>query len=131
MNMKISDFGSHRFDGDTGLCASCTDDRGNELILSQCFIDGVDGVRVAVDMFMKASSADDMTRIRYGMIGTMVKHEATMPDMLVTSKGNGAIATIKREWRIERNLPRHKVPVVMSLIASLAQLQGEYNETLA
>ena len=131
MNMKISDFGSQRFDGDTGLCASCTDDRGNELVLSQCFINGVDGVRVAVDMLMKASSADDMTRVRYAMMGTMVKQEAAMPGMLVTGKGNGAIATIKREWKINRNLPRHKVPVVMSLIASLAQLQSEYNATLA
>ena len=130
MNMKISDFGSQRYDGDTGLCASCTDNRGNELVLSQCFIMGVDGVRLAVDMYLESISADDMTRIRYAMIGTMCKQEADNAGMLVTGKGNGAIASIKREWKMNRNLPRHKVPVVMSLVSSLAQLQMDFNATL-
>jgi len=131
MNMKITDFESNRYYGDTGLCVTSEDNKGNELVLSQCFNDGVDGVRCAVDMLVVATSVDDMSRHRYGFMGSMVKMEADMPGMLVTGKGNGAIATIKREWKIKRNLPRHKVPVVMSLVASLAQLQEEFNAKLA
>ena len=121
--MKISDFSAP--DG-YGLC--CTSEHnGRELVLSQCFKNGTTGVREAVDMVVNAYAQSGPIAARYGMIETMVKMEARTPGMLVTGKGNGAIASIKREWGISRNLARDKVPTVMDLIMSLAALQMEAN----
>ena len=121
--MKISDFSAP--DG-YGLC--CTSEHnGNELVLSQCFKNGTTGVREAVDMVVNAYAQSGPIAARYGMIQTMVKMEASMPGTLATGKGNGAIASIKREWNISRNLARDKVPTVMGLVMSLAALQMEAN----
>lgn len=121
--MKISDFSAA--DG-YGLC--CTSEHnGRELVLSQCFKNGTAGVREAVDMVVNAYAQSGPIAARYGMIETMVKMEARTPGMLVTGKGNGAIASIKREWDIKRNLARDKVPAVMDLVMSLAALQMQAN----
>ncbi len=125
--MKISDFSAP--DG-YGLCCT-TEHNGQELVLSQCFKDGTTGVREAVDKVVNAISEGGTIAWRYNMIMTMVESEARTPGMLVTGKGNGAIATIKREWGIRRNLARDKVPTIMSLVMSLAKLQLEANEAHA
>ena len=125
--MKRSDFSAH--DG-YGLCCT-TEHNGKELVLSQCFKDGTTGVREAVDKVVNAISEGGTIAWRYNMIMTMVESEARTPGMLVTGKGNGAIATIKREWNIRRNLARDKVPTIMSLVMSLAKLQLEANEAHA
>lgn len=121
--LKISDFSAP--DG-YGLCASTTLN-GQELVLSQCFNDGTTGVREAVDKVVNAVSQGGPVAMRYNMILTMVESEARTPGMLVTGKGNGAIATMKREWGIRRNLARNKVPVIMDLVMQLARLQIEAN----
>ena len=121
--MKISDFSAP--DG-YGLC--CTSEHnGKELVLSQCFKNGTTSVREAVDMVVNAYAQGGPIAARYGMIETMVKMEARTPGMLVTGKGNGAIASIKREWDISRNLARDKVPLVMGLVMDLATLQMQAN----
>jgi len=121
--LKISDFSSR--DG-YGLC--CTSEHnGKELVLSQCFKNGTASVREAVDMVVEAASKGGPIAARYNMIETMVKMEARTPGMLVTGKGNGAIATIKREWDIKRNLARDKIPTVMGLVMDLAALQLQAN----
>ena len=78
-------------------------------------------------MVVNAYAQSGPIAARYGMIQTMVKMEASMPGTLATGKGNGAIASIKREWNISRNLARDKVPTVMGLVMSLAALQMEAN----
>jgi hypothetical protein len=123
--VTIQDFASA--DG-LGLCCTC-DFEGSELVLSQCFVTGVKGVRDAVDHVISANEQGGTIPYRYGLIHTMVKSEARTPGMLVSGKGNGAIATIKREWGIRRNLARKKVPVIMDLVLSLAQLQIAENKT--
>lgn len=95
--------------------------------MSQQFDDGVYGVRKAVDMVVDAVSKGGPVGARYSLILTMVEQEARWPNMRVTNKGNGAIASIKREWGIMRNTRRAKVPVIMSVILSLAKLQIEHN----
>ena len=62
--------------------------------------------------------------IRGGM-KTMVAQEAAFAGMLVTGKGNGAIATIKREWGVKRNLRRDKLPLIMDMVLSLGALLYE------
>ncbi len=120
--MKISDFSAP--DG-YGLC--CTSEHnGKELVLSQCFKDGTHGVREAVDKCVESVSEGGPVAARYGMILTMVESEVRT-GMLVTGKGNGAVATIKREWGIRRNLARDKIPTVMQLVMSLAGLQINEN----
>jgi hypothetical protein len=110
-----------------GLCCT-TDFKGEELVLSQCFVTGVHGVRKAVDMVISANSEGGTIPHRYGLILTMAKAEARSPSgMRMTNAGNGVSATIKREWGISRNLRRNKVPVVMELVLGLAQLQLEHN----
>lgn len=124
--LKISDFST--LDG--GLC--CTSEHnGKELVLSQCFKNGAIDVRKAVDMVVDAYAQGGPIAARYGMIESMVKMEASMPGMLVTGKGRGAIASIKREWNISRNLARDKVPTVMDLVMSLAALQLQANAKYA
>lgn len=121
--LKISDFSAP--DG-YGLC--CTSEHnGKEFVLSWCFKNGPKSVREAVDMVVHAYAQGGPIAARYGMIESMVKMEARTPGMLVTGKGNGAIATIKREWDIKRNLARDKIPVVMDLVMSLAALQMKEN----
>ena len=121
--MQISDFST--LDG-YGLC--CTSEHnGEELILSECFKNGPTSVREAVDKVVSAYSKGGPIAARYGIIETMVKMEARTPGMLVTGKGNGAIATIKREWDIKRNLARDKVPLIMGLVMDLATLQLKEN----
>ena len=117
--MRISDFVNE--DG-YGLCCSTPFEDG-ELVLSQCFDNGTHGVRQAVDMVLEAASEGPVVASRYGMIQTMCAAEADS-GMLVTGKGGGAIASIKREWGMRRNLARKKVPLAMSLVLSLASLQA-------
>ena len=121
--VKISDFSAP--DG-YGLC--CTSEHnGKELVLSQCFKNGTASVREAVDKVVDAYAQSGPVAARYGMIYSMVRMEARTPGMLVTGKGNGAIATIKREWDIKRNLARDKIPLVMGLVMDLARLQMQAN----
>tara|TARA_R100001460_G_scaffold102827_1_gene147580 strand:+ start:2265 stop:2639 length:375 start_codon:yes stop_codon:yes gene_type:complete len=120
--MKISDFSTPG----NGLC--CTSEhKGRELILSRCFKNGTASVREAVDMVVNAYAQSGPVAARYSMIETMVKMEARRPGSLATGKGNGAIASIKREWDIKRNLARDKVPLVMGLVMDLAALQMQAN----
>lgn len=95
--------------------------------MSQQFNDGVYGVRKAVDMVVDAASKGNTVAARYSLIHTMVEQEARWPNMRVTNKGNGAIATIKREWGIARNTRRAKVPMIMSCILSMAKMQIVHN----
>ena len=120
--MQISDFSDQ--DG-YGLCCTVPFE-GKDLILSHCFNNGTHGVREAVDQVIQAMSQSPVIAARYSMIHSMCEAEVDT-GMLMTNSGGGAIRSIKREWDITRNLARKKVPIVMSLILSLAKLQLQAN----
>ena len=120
--MQISDFSDQ--DG-YGLCCTVPFE-GKDLILSHCFDNGTHGVREAVDKVIQATSEGPVIAARYSMIYRMCETEVDT-GMLMTSRGGGAIRSIKREWNMTRNLARKKVPIVMSLVLSLAKLQLQAN----
>ena len=121
--MKIEDFVVKSRAG-FGLCAT-TEIDGKEFCLSEQFDEDIFGVKDAVGMVADAMHKGGTIGVRYTLIQTMVEQEAAYAGMLVTGKGNGAIATIKREWGIKRNLRRTKVPVIMEMVLALGALLYE------
>lgn len=118
--MDIDDFVIGTEDG-FGLCATAEFDN-KEFILSEQFVDGVFGVKEAVDKAALAMEEGGTISARYPMMKTMVAQEAAFPGMLVTGKGSGAIATVKREWGVKRNLRRDKLPLIMDMVLGLGAL---------
>ena len=121
--MDIDDFIIGTEDG-FGLCATAEFDN-KEFILSEQFVDGVFGVKEAVNKAAVAMEKGGTISARYPLMKTMVAQEAAFAGMLVTGKGNGAIATIKREWGVKRNLRRDKLPLIMDMVLSLGALLYE------
>ena len=121
--MKIDDFVVMTGAG-FGLCAT-TEIDGKEFIISEAFDEDIFGVKDAVGMVADAMHEGGTIAMRYPLMKTMVAQEAAFAGMLVTGKGNGAIATIKREWGIKRNLRRTKVPAIMACIIGLGALLYE------
>jgi len=125
--MKFEDFVDER-DG-MGVCVTIPQTFApymkGEVVLSQCMIDGTAGAREAVEKMYDNITQAGPVGMRYQLMVTMAESEARAPGMLVTGKGNGAIATLKREFRLKRNLARWKVPVAIKGVQHLAALYAD------
>jgi hypothetical protein len=128
-NAPFEDDEGHRHEG---LCATVATHEGEEVVLSQQFNRGTQGVRLAVNKVLHANSADGTIPMRYHLIQTMVEQEARFaavdPTMRVTGKGGGAITSIKRELGMRRQMPRRFAPVVLEGVLNLARLQLIHND---
>ena len=101
----------------------------DEVILSQCMIDGTYGARKAVEKIYNQVSRGGPVGFRFSINVSMAELEAKSPTgMLMTGKGNGAIATMKREYGFRRNLPRWKVPAALRGLEHLAGLYAVREE---
>ena len=121
--MNFDDF---KAEDDYGVCVTIPRDFADymkdEVILSQCMIDGTLGAREAVEKIYDQVSQGGPVGMRFSLNVTMAEQEVRTPGMLVTGKGNGAVASMKREFRMRRNLPRWKVPAALRGLEHLTAL---------
>ena len=127
--MNFDDF---KAEDDYGVCVTIPRDFApdymkDEVILSQCMIDGTLGARKAVEQIYDQVSQGGPVGMRFSLNVTMAEQEVRMPGMLVTGKGNGAVATMKREYGFRRNLPRWKVPAALRGLEHLTALYAAKN----
>jgi len=121
--MNFDDF---KAEDNYGVCVTIpqtfADYMEDEVILSQCMIDGTLGARKAVEQIYDQVSQGGPVGMRFSLNVGMAEMEARTPGMLVTGKGNGAIATMKREYGFRRNIARWKIPAACRGLEHLTAL---------
>ena len=115
---------------DDGVCVTIPDGEFDymkgKVVLSECLKDGTLGAMKAVEKIYNQVMQGGPVGIRFGLNVSMAEMEAKSPTgMLMTGKGNGVIATMKREYGFKRNLPRWKVPAALRGLEHLTALYAK------
>ena len=113
-------------DGHGGYCANVLDDKGKEVILSRCMIDGSAGVTVAIDRLVKESKEVPTIGLRWMMIQQGIKAERM--GIRLTNKAPAASAIVKREYGVLKHLTKAHTGIVFDMLLQFAQMKMREGE---
>ena len=111
-----------------GFCATGYTEDGEEVILSHCFKDGVEGVSRALRKMVNQLNEIPTIAFRWLTLGSGMSLEIMTGTQL--TRGPSATARVKTEFGITKNLSKKKTRTAWEMLTDLAyrlhdQLEGD------
>jgi len=119
----LADYG----DDEVGYCSTMIDDDGTEVALSQCMVDGTQGVTKAINKMYKQATTIPTIGFRWKMIEQGIQME--MRGMRMTAKAPPCSSIVKREYGVRKGMSKAKTllcwRMLMGLTGMMIEERGE------
>jgi hypothetical protein len=93
-------------------------DDGKEVVLSQCMVDGTQGVTKAINNMYEQATTIPTIQIRWGMIERGIQMEMRR-GIRLTAKAPAASAIVKREYGVRKGMSKAKTLLCWRMLLNL------------
>ena len=109
-----------------GYCSTMLDDDGKEVILSQCMVDGTQGVAKTIKHMYEQMNTIPTIGFRWSMMERGIQME--MKGIRMTAKAPPCSAIVKREYGVRKGMSKAKTLLCWRMLMGLTALKMEGDE---